>query len=560
MDNIKKMILCGGVTFSFLAGCTNSEYLKESSISFKSSDSISSITQNKPEEDRTSSTQSSLNSQQSHLTQSISSQENSTYVSETGSGILADFANVAFMQLPIQFDKEGWIIQANGKYGFINANGEMIVEPKYSDLLHIPGGAYQDTIGYLYNSTYDWQNDAKLPNNYVASEAEVPMGFGMARGDSVFLDAQGNIMYCDPSGEKEIPVSSYVGTVQSGGIYTVLSYEDSRAKSDPIIADYYIYIPKYGYLEGPYAYKYQVSYPQMKSRSLDPTGYNHTIGSTVVLKDNNSQALYNLEQNAMITGFDWIRPIDYEHFAATKGNTLYMYSKDLDLLYKANVENGAGVIGNNTMIYDDGWKVVTLEYLAKNYPSSDDWMPSKISNVFSPKSAKTTSEGIQLTPGLYQTEVDLKVRTGPGLSFSQVSSKGANQIIHVQEIEVDDEGLVWGKLWDDRWVCLINQGQAYCSETSLDQLKVEDLSQAILDHYNWLIQPSGFYSVITDYHQNGPVWTGIVRYAMGEEEAKKREDMGLPVAANTYAFTVEINMWNGAISDENNLDSWNITQ
>ncbi|HAM30509.1 MAG TPA: hypothetical protein DCP49_03670 [Erysipelotrichaceae bacterium] len=35
--------------------------------------------------------------------------------------------------IPINFQDEGWIIQQNGKYGFVNSDGEMIVEPKYEN-------------------------------------------------------------------------------------------------------------------------------------------------------------------------------------------------------------------------------------------------------------------------------------------------------------------------------------------------------------------------------------------------------------------------------------------
>lgn len=128
--------------------------------------------------------------------------------------------------------------------------------------------------------------------------------------------------------------------------------------------------------------------------------------------------------------------------------------------------------------------------------------------------------------------------------------KRAGRLVHVSQIQQDASGRLWGKLGEERWICLVSDtGTLYAAYTDPNGMNMDQLKTAILDHYNYLVKPDGFYSCITDYEQMGQETAGIVRFAGNNA-----------TTPNVYAFKVYVNFATGAVHDEANLDHWNFKQ
>jgi len=57
----------------------------------------------------------------------------------------------------------------------------------------------------------------------------------------------------------------------------------------------------------------------------------------------------------------------------------------------------------------------------------------------------------------------MKVRSGPSLDHSQVDRLSEGTIITVLEEETAGDGSVWGRVGEDKWVCLSDDDYVYAS-------------------------------------------------------------------------------------------------
>lgn len=84
---------------------------------------------------------------------------------------------------------------------------------------------------------------------------------------------------------------------------------------------------------------------------------------------------------------------------------------------------------------------------------------------------KPDTHSIQPVPDIVETPKEkqyrlnyvMKVRNGPSLNHSQVSSLKDGTVITVLQEETADDDSVWGRIGPSQWVCLTGHGYTYAS-------------------------------------------------------------------------------------------------
>lgn len=269
--------------------------------------------------------------------------------------------------IPINFQDEGWIIQQNGKYGFVNSDGEMIVEPKYenANLTIRSDNDKRLDMAYLYHEEIEPTVDALLPNDHVPNPN---LGYGIggtASMDAAFLTDTNEIIYYNPYTQKEVPALTVL-IEKPSVVYPMGTSREAKNKTD-----YYVWDPNTNKISDRISSNSYVSYLH-KLMDKNFNGWNSSIGCFFWIPDGEGASLVNLKNERMITGFDSAMAVDLTTILGKKKDWCYVYDYDLVPLYSGEFEAGAAPLNDLVPIQQDKeWKIVSLKDLKKKYSDQE---------------------------------------------------------------------------------------------------------------------------------------------------------------------------------------------
>ncbi|WP_286139114.1 WG repeat-containing protein [Faecalibaculum rodentium] len=468
--------------------------------------------------------------------------------------------------IPLNFQDEGWIIQQDGKYGFVNNKGEMVIEPEYENAtltMHSDTDEQID-MAYLFHDEIDPAKDALLPYDHVPDPG---LGYGVGAPvitDGAFLAEDNKIVYYNLFEKQE--VSSLTVPIKS--IATVYPVGTNRETKDT--SDYMILNPFTKSITDPLPAGTMISGEQMLMDWVQH--WNTPIGWLFWLPEDDKAALVNAKKDEMISGFDSAAAVDLKTVLGRKDDQCFVYDQNLDLVYMGKFDNGAAPLDGLVPVEMNGqWSIVKLEDVKKTFSEQKSPFEKENLTLFhevemdSSTEKKKESQAIKSSPvlttgpGRYTVQVVLNVRSGPSKSYSVVGQKDVNENIQVTETTLADDGSEWGKIGDGSWVCLKEGSQEYCrlvnsnivsdAPTSNDTLSVEQIGQLIVSHYTDLMHPDGYFWVEEPLVQ-GNTATYCLRYVASAEPAD-----GM-VTANELVAIVTADMNTGKVIDNQNLDTW----
>lgn len=450
--------------------------------------------------------------------------------------------------IPVNFQDKGWIIQQEGKYGFVDANGKMVVEPKYenANLTMRSGQDDQLDMAYLYHETLDPNEDALLPDDHVPNPNAAYGVGGITPSNAAFLSQNNEIVYFDVFAQKQVDDLT-VPVEKPATVYPLGTEKESKAKSD-----YYVLDPVANTISDAIASDLKLSYLQTL---MDKTWghYNIPVGWTFWLPEKESATLVDAKNGQVISGFDSAMPVDLTTILGIKDGQCFVFDQNLDLLYGGDIEAGATPLNDLVPVQTDGeWKIVAVDDV--NPKETPEFKKEK-RTLFSPVTVSESKPVMSAQAGIYSLHHIMNVRTDASKTAPVLEQKQAGELVQVLETQSSSDGSIWGKLWEGRWICLGEDGQEYGTPVNSTTLTFEQLQPLIIAHYTYLNEPDGTYS-ITDVRTEGSTTSCVLRYAMSDEAAKQRMAEGLPVTANVMVAMIQVDRNTGVITDDQNWDTW----
>lgn len=455
----------------------------------------------------------------------------------------ADLGNLD--ETPKRFQDQGWIIKKDGLYGYVDRNGQTVVGCKYKDMQFFTGAGSSHIETCLLINDDDFDHSALLPT---ANPPEGAFGGGGAgQSQRYYLTDDHKVILRDYTG-------AMINSPDFAPASAMRICPDGTKMENEASTEYYLWLPEFDQITGPYDPDKALCLGQVGDMQ-DTYGLSRQeLSDLLCIPAGGEEMLLNASQNKAVLGLDQGAFVDLDAIGGVIGETWYLFDENLDLIYCADIARGAAPIGSNVPIVQNGtWQLVDLGEL-QNASHSASKEPKIVESYFEKKNQSSLAG--------YQTDYDMTIRSQPDRTSAKTGNCPVGHYLLVQETNKAADGSLWGKLWDDHYICLQDAEYTYahpvdltCSDTETFKERFEDI---IIDHYMWLEKPSGFYSCITDVQQNGPTFTCTLRYAYSDEEAKKREAAGQSVAANIAVMDVYVNVSTGAVSDSLHVDDWRI--
>ena len=253
-----------------------------------------------------------------------------------------------FEETPVQYYGKGYVVKVNGRYGFIDENGQYIYEPTYASTYVMPS---RDQVPTMY-----LKNDAGTGLSLKdGSEQELGVG-AIYRGEYCF-DSSYNI-YLDMNGNQtdEIPEKS------------VMAYK--KEKEEPLTEgqDYYIYSQPVGQFFGPYSIEEPAMY-SIKATYVDPdlgffgNGCDMNLSRLFYEKVEGGYKIHNSETGKCLdTIFDKAEPLSDNSFYVEKGKEKGIVNEDCQLVLLGDYENVSEPLNGKAYVKVKGkWQLIQVD-------------------------------------------------------------------------------------------------------------------------------------------------------------------------------------------------------
>ena len=267
-----------------------------------------------------------------------------------------------FENIPIEnYDKNGYLIKINGYYGFIDINGNYIVDPHYESGLFQSTGSSQETVCFFPDKTKTGVIEGENLNYYLNknSQLECGAGFGGAYVGDYFLDDDHCIYFEAP--------------LEDGKRYSDINITLTRTITNPNEKGKYYIVNNNLNLFGPYDESEICSFGIYGSFNNENVGnigewnvysgiYYYVIRGLFYEKIDNQYRIWNADGTKCTEElFDSVEAISENTMRIEKDGYVGVIDENLNLVLFGDFEEVTHPIDNKAYVKIDGkWQCIEL--------------------------------------------------------------------------------------------------------------------------------------------------------------------------------------------------------